>query len=141
GKHEELQKKVVHRTTNSQVFRNYQNKLFPCNYIDRQTRKDQAEYVRETVQFGRNMNNSMERYTCYSFWHNYIKPFRINKANEKTKYHAQRAGFSIGAIKEMVREVFKGIRPREKVAMEHLAEFQNRIWGRTLMNPLHPGAV
>ncbi|MDC7223930.1 MAG: hypothetical protein PQJ60_09330, partial [Spirochaetales bacterium] len=46
GKHEELQKKVVHRTTNSQVFRNYQNKLFPCNYIDRQTRKDQAEYVR-----------------------------------------------------------------------------------------------
>ncbi|MDC7223198.1 MAG: hypothetical protein PQJ60_05610, partial [Spirochaetales bacterium] len=71
----------------------------------------------------------------------YIKPFRINKANEKTKYHAQRAGFSLGSIREIVGEVFKGVRPREEVATEYLTEFQKRIWEQSIMNPLNPEAV
>ena len=140
-RHSGMQKGVIHRKTNSKEERDTQNKLFPCNYMDRQIRKDMAEYIRETVQFGRNMNNSMDRFTCYTFWHNYMKPFRINGKNKKYKFHAQKAGFSLGEISEIVSEVMRGNRRREEVACEYLTEFQKRHWERKHMNPLCRPAV
>ncbi|MDA3851945.1 MAG: hypothetical protein PF447_11845, partial [Spirochaetaceae bacterium] len=85
-------KKVIHRKTNSKEERNTSNKLFPCNYIDRQIRKDQAEHVRETLQFARNMSNSMNRFFVYSFWHNFMKPFRINRSKSFYSTHGEAAG-------------------------------------------------
>ena len=139
--HESMPLKVRHRKTNSRVERNYQNKLFPCNYIDRQIRKDLAEYIRETVQFGRNINNSMDRFTCYSFWHNFLKPYRINRKKRKFEYHSQAAGFSLEKNKEIVQDVFFGIRRRDKDFLEYLTDYQKAHWERKLVNPLKKSAV
>ncbi len=138
---ESLSPKIIHRKTNSRVERNYQNKLFPCNYIDRQIRKDLAEYIRETVQFGRNMNNSMDRFTCYCFWHNFMKPHRINKSKRKYEYHSQAAGFSVQETNKIVWEVFHGVKKREKDFMGFLTEYQKAHWERDLVNPLNRRAV
>ncbi len=139
--HESLSCKISHRTTNSQVERNYQNKLFSCNYIDRQIRKDLAEYVRETVQFGRNMNNSMDRFNCYCFWHNYLKPYRINRKKRKYEYHSLAAGFALDQIKDTVQDVFYGIRKKDEDFIEYLTDYQKAHWNRDLVNPLNRKAV
>jgi len=140
-KHPFIMKKVSHRRTNSKVKRNYQNKLFACNYIDRQIRKDLAEHVRETVQFSRNMNNSMDRFTCYSFWHNFIKPFRINKSKSLYDSHAEVAGFSREKIKNIVSEVFQGLTMPLFRIFENLNPFQKMQWSRDIVNPMNISMV
>ncbi len=136
-----LSLKIHHRRTNSRKERNYQNKLFPCNYIDRQIRKDLAEFIRETVQFGRNINNSMDRFTCYSFWHNFLKPYRINRKNRTYEYHSQAAGFDLKDIQDIVQNIFGGIRRREKDFMPYLSDYQKAHWNRILVNPMKRKAV
>ena len=136
-----LSHKIHHRTTNSKIERNYQNKLFPCNYIDREIRKDLAEYIRETVQFGRNMNNSMDRLTCYSFWHNFLKPYRINRSKRKYEYHSQAAGFTLETRKKIIGDIFYGIKKRNEDFIEYLTEYQKAHWERSLVNPLNVKAV
>jgi len=129
--------KFSHRLTNSKVERNYQNKLFPCNYIDRQIRKDMAEHVRETVQFGRDMNNSMERFNIYKFWHNFMKPYRINSTRKNKSTHAEQAGFERLAIKEIITSVFEGFRIRFSQIEMYLNPFEKRCWTRGNHNPLN----
>lgn len=141
NKHPTLGEKVTHRKTNSKRERNFQNKLFPCNYMDRQIRKDLAEYIRETVQLGRNINNSMDRFTCYSFWHNFIKPYRINRKKSPFLFHAQAAGFSLDEIEEIKQRVFEGIKTREELATKYMTDFQKRHRERKLVNPLNKAAV
>jgi transposase-like protein len=140
-KHPHIGSKVTHRKTNSKVERNYQNKLFPCNYMDRQIRKDMAEYIRETVQFGRNMNNSMDRFTCYSFWHNFMKPYRIIKKKRRFDTHAEAAGFSRDKVIAIKEEIFNGIRIKENIAKKNMTNFQKLHWDRNLLNPLKCSAV
>ncbi len=139
--HKALSPKIYHRRTNSRAERNYQNKLFPCNYIDRQIRKDLAEYMRETVQFGRDMNNSIDRFTCYCFWHNFLKPYRINRKGRKYEHHSQAAGFTMNEIKKIVQDAFGGIRRREKDFMPYLSDYQKAHWNRLLVNPINKKAV
>ncbi len=139
--HRSLSPKILHRTTNSLVERNYLNKLFPCNYIDRQIRKDLAEYIRETVQFGRNMNNSMDRFSCYSFWHNFLKPFRINRRKGKYNYHCQAAGISLERRYKIIQAIFYGISRRTEDFTECLTGYQAAHWNRNLVNPLNKKAV
>ncbi|MDC7220420.1 MAG: hypothetical protein PQJ59_10790, partial [Spirochaetales bacterium] len=135
--HPNLSAKVTHRKTNSKIERNYQNKLFSCNYIDRQIRKDLAEYTRETVQFGRNMNNCMDRFSCYIFWHNFMKPYRINKRKSAYSYHGECAGFSLNKIKEIVDAVISGPVVRECESKQYLTNFQRKHWDRELLNPMN----
>jgi hypothetical protein len=66
-----------HQRTSSRVVRNCENPLFPVNYLDREFRKDQACHVRETVQWSKTVNNTMERMMVYLAYHNLFKPFRI----------------------------------------------------------------
>jgi len=143
-KHERMGN-VQHRTTNSQKKRNSQNKLFSCNYLDRETRKDMAEHGRETTQFGRNMNNSMNRFSVYTFWHNFKKPYRINKwKNGKEieyKTHAEAAGISRGLAAEIGNRLFDDSRIHFFTVKHQLNSFQAALWKKELMNPVNPGPV
>ncbi|MDA3852406.1 MAG: hypothetical protein PF447_14225 [Spirochaetaceae bacterium] len=133
--------KVIHRKTDSKEERNTSNKLFPCNYIDRQIRKDQAEHVRETLQFSRNISNSMNRFFVYSFWHNFMKPFRINRKKSNLSSHGEAAGIDpiiIGKIKE---DLFDGTRSLYFSVKNSLNPFQQDLWEKRLLNPLHCKAV
>ena len=118
---------INHRVTSSQVFRNTSNNLFCVNYIDRQIRKDLAEHVRETVQFARNSNNCMERFVCYSFWHNFQKPFRVDRKKRGFETHAEAAGFDMERLKEKMEDVFTK-RSFYSFYREELEGYRKRVW-------------
>ena len=137
-----LHSRVTHRLTNSKEERNQNNKLFPCNYIDRQIRKDMAEHVRETVQYARNMNPSMERFAIYRFWHNFMKPFR--EKHRRKGYgltHGEVAGISRERIMELVSRVMDGRRILLDPDEVPFTSFQRRVFDGELPNPLRKAAV
>ena len=71
------------------------NPLFPVNYVDRQFRKDQANHVRETVQFARCPAAMMVRLSIYQMYHNYLIPRRVKeqrKGNWQTRAELQGLG-------------------------------------------------
>ena len=95
---------LTHVTVNSKKARNLTNDLFSVNYLDREIRKDNANHVRETVQFSRNVNNDLERLAIYRLYHNYIKPYRINSASDKL--HAEVAGVESSLISSEMKTLY-----------------------------------
>jgi transposase-like protein len=79
-----------HLRTSSKLPRTTANPLMSVNYYDREIRKDQANHVRETVQWSRDVNNCMDRMWLYAAWHNCWKRWRINSRDPAT--HAEHAG-------------------------------------------------
>ena len=73
----EAQTMLSHEQYSSRAARNMGSELFAVNYIDRQLRKDQANHVRETVQFARCPAAMMNRLTIYQGHHNYLMPRRV----------------------------------------------------------------
>jgi len=127
-------KKIRHRLTHSKEERNFQNKLYAVNYIDREVRKDMAEHVRETERFGRNSNNAMERFGIYMFWHNFMKPFRINKKKRKYRTHGEAAGCDQKSIEKMLNSVFSMIIPYSFVEKK-ISVFMKSIWEHRVHTP------
>ena len=82
----------------------FRNGLFSVNYLDRQIRKDNANHVRESVQFSRDVNNCMERLSIYSLYHNYMKPYRINGGEKRV--HAEVAGIERQKIDSELESLF-----------------------------------
>ena len=66
-----------HVRINSRVARTVSNDLFSVNYLDREIRKDVPEYHRETVCFGRNVGNGLERLCVYIYHPDYLPKFAI----------------------------------------------------------------
>jgi transposase-like protein len=126
------EKKVRHVMISGRALRNLHNDLFSVNYLDREIRKDLAEHVRQTVQFGRNANNCMERFWIYMFHHNYLKPYRINKAvnvNEFTS-HADAAGASEIDVNHELSKIYT-----ERALLTrslNLYESEKRVWNRAV---------
>ena len=99
-------KKFYHVVYSSKLERTTQNPLFAVNYYDRELRKDNADHVRETVRFSRNVNNALERFAVYLLYHNFFKPQRIAH-KEKRKYtHAEAAGFDRERIQFGLKDIF-----------------------------------
>ena len=67
-----------HQRTSSRAARCTSNPLFPVNYVDRQLRSVMAEYVRETIRQGREVNSQMERMAIFMALHNFATPHRID---------------------------------------------------------------
>ena len=79
---------LKHEQYSSKKARNVQNPLHKANYVDRQVRKDQANHVRETVQFARCPSAMMIRLSLYQVYHNYMMPRRVKeqrKGNWETR--------------------------------------------------------
>ena len=68
---------LLHRRTSSRAARTHANPLFAVNYVDRQLRTTLAEYVRETIRQGREVNAQMERFSIFMVVHNFLTPHRI----------------------------------------------------------------
>ena len=69
---------LIHRRTSSRKPRTTHNPLFAVNYVDRQMRSTMAEYVRETIRQGREVNSQMERMAIFTALHNFATPHRID---------------------------------------------------------------
>lgn len=106
GLPESLSRRILHRQTPSSARRTGKNPLFAANYIDRDIRKDMAEHHRETVCFARNVNASLERLTCYLFHHNFMKAFRLNRAERTYSTHAVAAGLDNRFIRKRIAFLF-----------------------------------
>ena len=131
-----FQKPLEHLQYSSKLYRNLNNHLFTVNYIERQIRKDCAEHVRETVQHSRNVNNSMERLALYRMYHNYIKPYRINrkKGIPKDATHAEMAGIDRKSIKHELRTFYT--RRRFLFRLDSIVKEDLMILLRALATPL-----
>jgi transposase-like protein len=101
-------KEIQHIRISSKLARTTSNDLFSVNYLDREIRKALAEHVRETMRFGRNVNNMMERLAVYSLYHNYIKAYRINRKDDdyRDRTHAEAAGIDKKEIQKELKTLF-----------------------------------
>ncbi len=88
------ERRCVHGRISSREARTRLNPLFPCNYMDREIRKDQAAHRRETACHCRNVNNGMLRLWCYVGWHNYWKEYPIDGPAGERLTHAEWAGIN-----------------------------------------------
>ena len=125
-------KEFVHLTVSSSRIRDRENPLFPVNYMDREFRKDLAEHRRETVCFGRNTNCTMERMTVYLFYHNYLKPFRINPEERVYETHAAAAGIEPGRYRRSMRGMY---RKRHFLGRIRLGGTEELVWRRAMITP------
>jgi hypothetical protein len=127
-----------HQRISSEDPRTRRNPLFSVNYMDREFRKDMASHARETVQFGRNVNNAMLRMGLYIFDHNYFKPYRVADSEKRHMRHAQVAGLNQDYLDGMVsgfftsRYFWRKDHPMERVHRRTL----NREW----VTPMKKGA-
>ncbi|MEI6389293.1 MAG: hypothetical protein WCQ50_22020, partial [Spirochaetota bacterium] len=123
-------KRLNHQTFSSRAERTLANPLFPVNYLDREIRKDIHEHVRETVCFGRNVNRQMERFTLYSWWHNYRKPHRVRERVFRS--HAEVAGYDCAHIAKASQTIWKR---RAMLSLTELAEPWIDTWLRSRTSP------
>jgi transposase-like protein len=124
---------IQYRTISSKAARTKNNPLWVVNYLDREIRKDLKEHVRETVCWGRNVNNQMERMTVYLWQHNYKKAFRINGTENQYKSHAEHAGYEEKLIKASVKSIWEN---RAIYTREDYGELATLTWKRMRMTPL-----
>ena len=125
------QGRFCHERISSHRARTLHNRLFPVNYFDRELRKDNANHVRETVQFSRNANSCLERLAVYQLWHNYLKPFRIDDGEGAMLRHAQVAGIERKRIEEGLGGIFER---RRFFSCLWLSWSQQLVWFRMVGN-------
>ncbi len=124
----------AHVRISSRAPRTRSNDLFSANYLDREIRKDLPEYHRETVCFGRNVGNGLERLCVYVYHHNFVKRYRIGVAAER-RTHAEVAGLSkaeVRRIRQKITEERQFIEDGQVVA----GSFFDQLWRRTIPTPL-----
>ena len=130
------EKRYLHIRISSKKARTLRNNLFAANYFDRELRKDQANHVRETVCFTRNVNNGIERLMIYVLYHNHCKDYRIGEAKYVGVTHGQIAGVSRSMEREALRHFFTR---RFFLTLEPVRGEAKRVWVRGLITPLKRG--
>jgi len=121
----------LHRRTSSRKSRTPTNPLFPVNYFDRQIRKDNADQVRETVQFSRSMNTALERLAVYQLEHNFFKPYRVARKGLMGLLHAEVAGVEREEIERELKGIYQWRRFYSHV---ELSPSQDLVWRRAAGN-------
>ncbi len=115
-----------HYRIDSKLKRNLFNPLFSVNYIEREIRKDQADFERKTDKFSKRLEYQSERLMNYFVWHNLQKPYRLN-GDFTNCPHARRAGIKTSWIKNQLKTMF---RFRAFGSRENLNFWMTRIWNR-----------
>ena len=124
--------RCIHLEVSSKVPRTFANPLFPSNYIDREARKDQANFRRETTCFSRSGANCMSRLSVYAVWHNYRKKYLIKDPVAKTGTHAEMAGIGGALVRSMRRSMF--VR-RAFLSRMDLLPLDLKIWTKSVYSP------
>ena len=135
---------ITHEQYSSRAPRGMHNPLFSVNYVDRQVRKDQANHVRESVQFARCPAAMMVRLTIYQIYHNYLMPRRV-RAQRKGDWETR--GELMGLKAETVLQCLKRVWGRrvflnksslwEAERMTWLLEWRNSMIPMGRRVPLH----
>ncbi len=128
--------RVHHKRFSSKLPRTIHNPLFAVNYMEREIRKDLAEHVRESTRFARSVHGSMDRLSCYLFFHNFLKNWRAKLPAEHRISPARRSGISSRSLNEMLGWIFD-----RRVFFDRLPLIQPflLIWFRMYQTPLRAG--
>lgn len=121
----------AHERISSELPRTTTNKLFAVNYMDRQLRKDNANHVRETVQFSRSVCNALERTAVYQMQHNYRKPYRVDHKEKREWLHGEVAGIDRALIEGKLRDIYE---MRKFFTRLELTWSQILVWFRMIGN-------
>ena len=138
------QGRCKHITVSSKAARTRLNPLFAVNYLDRQFRKDLDEHVRETVCFGKNVSNALDRMTVYLVYHNLKKPFREVQGDMRT--HAEVAGLPKESVSSLLyglysrRAFYSKVRPEGRLRKMWLRKYQTPLKEEAEYLPLHAAA-
>ena len=124
--------RFAHLTVNSRLPRTYWNPLFPSNYIDKEIRKDQANFRRETGCISRNASNCLSRLYSYVVYHNYVKRYLIAWPGDMNATHAEVAGIEAEKITQAREQFFK---LRAFVSRLALKVIDWKIWVKAVYNP------
>lgn len=124
--------RIHHHQVSGKLRRDRSNPLFPVNYMDREIRKDLAEHVRESTRYARNVNSSVGRMELYLFYHNFLKPFRINGCESRFRTHAEAAGIS---VKRSGQLLYRWLTRRFFKSHLHLEVHQEKVWRRAYSTP------
>jgi hypothetical protein len=137
-------KTVVHMMADGLILHSHQkstkepgrgNNFFSVNYMDRQFRKDMVNYVRQTMNVARNVNQLLERMAVYRLHHNFIKPYRENRPNDGLS-HAKLAGCNMKWMNRLVAERFQ---QRPFASLLPLTPGDLGLWLRQYRTPLKWG--
>lgn len=128
--------RCVHHRINSQMARNKNNHLQPCNYMEREIRKDLAAHRRETVCHCRNVNNGILRLWCYAGWHNYWKSFPSASSPGEGLTHGELAGISAEVLMGLRETVYED---RAFLSRINLSPSGRRAWLMDHPTPLKRG--
>lgn len=131
---ESSEMKITHIMTSGKEERGIHSNLFSVNYYDRELRKDQANHVRETTRWSKNVNNLMSRLSLHTGYHNYFKPHRINSNSKKT--HAQVSGVDEKVLRGHLKTFFTRRYFFSKLAL-NISEW--KLWLQTYVTPLKTG--
>ena len=126
-------KGVSHIAIHSKKNRTISDENFTNEYLDRETRKDQANHRRETKCFSRNACSCMNRMNVYFFSHNYIKDYRVKNKEYKGISHAEVAGVPRKVIKAVLKKIFK---KRVFLSLENVCSFGLDLWNKNILTPL-----
>jgi hypothetical protein len=94
--------RFTHLRVSSRLPRAVDNPMFSVNYMDREMRKDLANYVRETTRWGKDPKDMMLRLHIYGVWHNYKKPYRVRPDKFIAASHGEVAGIDPKLIKQLL---------------------------------------
>jgi hypothetical protein len=103
-------RKIRHLKTSAKITRNFQNPLFPVNYVDLQVRQELAAFRRETIAFSKHSVAMLESYFLYALYRNYMRP-KFFKAQRKDPLSARTPAMLLGLTGQILsfRELF-GVR-------------------------------
>ena len=126
--------RVAQLRVNSKLPRDMQNPLFASNYIDREIRKDMANFRRETTCITKHPANGMSRLAVYMGYHNYVKKFRIREEHLRghTCTHAERAGIARELIARARKTMFT---VRAFLSRIRLLPIDEKIWKKQVYDP------
>jgi transposase-like protein len=129
----DFKNRISHVEISSRKLRDKSNDLYTANYLDRETRKDQANHRRETTCHARNVCSCLNRLVVYFFHHNYIKDYRIKNKDYIGISHAEVAGLPKNIIKKVFNKIFEN---RVFLSLENVKSFALDLWNKKLITPL-----
>ncbi len=95
--------KIEHVITSAKKARNYRNKLFAINHLDRLTRQQLPTFTRETIAFAKHSIGMIESFTLLMVWKNFMRTIFIKKSKEDPRRHLDSPAMRVGIAEKVLK--------------------------------------
>ncbi len=95
--------KIEHVITSARRARNYRNKLFAINHLDRLARQQLPTFTRETIAFAKHSIGMIESFTLLMIWKNFMRTIFIKKNREDPRRHLDSPAMRVGIAEKVLK--------------------------------------